>query len=188
MVLPGSTRVKHWLQFSGEGCKAKAPLEYSVPSPVVIQFPPHTKTQTSGHSKFSQSKSLSELSHPLPKTRHARNTGRRAYHTSSSTKFHLCFPKKIYKLTEMCFTISTAGLRTNNLFVSAQLIYFLSPAADRLFYPLLPPMTLLNTSAARFVTTKLELFILKVKIKLWQSTGPLFPCCSNTKIFRQLRS
>lgn len=112
-----------------------------MPSPVVIKFPPHTKTQTSGHSKFSQSKSLSGLSHPLPKTRHAGNIGRRAYHTSSSSKFHLCFPKKIHKVTETCFTISTAGPRMNNLFVSAQLIYLLSPAADRLFYPLLPPMT-----------------------------------------------
>lgn len=88
----------------------------------------------------------------------------------------------------MCFTISTAVIRVNNLFVSAQLIYLLSPAADRLFFPFLPPMTLLNTSAARFATTKLELFVLKVEIKLWRSTGPLFPCCSNTKIFRQLRS
>lgn len=76
----------------------------------------------------------------------------------------------------------------NNLFVSVQLIYFLSPAADKLFYPLLPPMTLLNTSAAGFMTTKLELFVLKVQIKLWQSPGPLFPCCSNTKIFSQLYS
>lgn len=88
----------------------------------------------------------------------------------------------------MCFTISTAGFRMNNLFVSAQLIYFLSPAADRLFYPLFPPMTLLNSSAAGFVTTKLALFVLRVEIKLWQCTGPLFPCCSNTKIFRQLCS
>lgn len=49
-------------------------------------------------------------------------------------------PKR-YTKWQKCFTISTAGLGMNNLFVSAQLIYFLSPAADRLFYPLLPPMT-----------------------------------------------
>lgn len=75
----------------------------------------------------------------------------------------------------MCFTISTAGFRKNSLFVSAQLIYFLSPAGDRLFYFPLPPMTLLNSSATGFVTTKLELFILKLKIQLWQSKGPLSP-------------
>lgn len=62
--------------------------------PIVIKFSPHTKTQTNGHSKFSKWKSLSELSHPLPKTRRAINTGRRAYHSSSSTKFHLFFTQK----------------------------------------------------------------------------------------------
>lgn len=146
-----------------EDCEAKTKkllvsLEYCVLFPNVIRFPSLClKPQTYNHSKFSQSKNT-RTNHSvnyctLSQKIHIQERLGRAYCTSCSTKFHLRSLKKdLHKVIEMSYTISTLGLRIAS--VSAQLIYFLSPAGDRLFYFLLPPMTLLNSNATRFVTTK----------------------------------
>ena len=149
---------------------------------------PHPKIQTNNHSKFSQSKNIRE-NHFLnyctlsPKLHMQKRLGR-AHHTSSSAKFHSVPSKKIYiKAIETCFTTRTAGFRKNSLFVSAQLIYFLPQAGDRLFYFPLLSMALQNSSAAGFVTTKTGVVYPQARnITLAEERTPV-PCSSNTKIF-----